>query len=52
MYLHHPDLTSVDRNNFYGTQNNSTITPIFNVESNTVKVFNTVAYSGTQSKEL
>lgn len=52
MYLHHPDLTDVSRNNFYGVQNTSTITPIFNVESNTVKVFNTVSYSGTQSKEL
>ena len=52
LYLHHPDIKQPDQNNFYGTQYTSTITPIFNVESNTVKVFNTVAYSGSQSKEL
>ncbi len=52
MWLHNPDLTSVDRCNFYSNQYTSTISPMFNTESGTVKLFKTVAYEGTQSKEL
>ena len=52
MYLHHPDQTSVDRNNFYGIQYNSTLDALFNDSPGFVKLFKTVNYEGTQSKEL
>ena len=50
MYMHHPDKTTVNRNNFYGTQYTSTITPLFNDLPSVVKHFNTISYEGTQSK--
>ena len=50
MHLHH--VNSKFHNNFYGTQQKSTITPIFNDSSGTVKHFDTVSYEGTQSKVI
>ena len=50
MHLHH--VNSKFYNNFYGTQQKSTITPIFNDSSGTVKHFDTVSYEGTQSKVI
>ena len=47
MHLHHANSTY---NNFYSSQYKSTITPIFNDSSGTVKHFDTVSYEGTQSK--
>jgi hypothetical protein len=52
MYLHHPDQTAVDRNNFYGTQYTSTIDVLFNDFPGSVKLFKTINYEGTQSKEI
>ena len=52
MWLHHPNSLSEDRCNFYGTQNTSTLTALFNEASGSVKLFKTVNYEGTQSKEL
>ena len=48
MHLHH--VNSKLHNNFYEIQQKSTITPIFNDSSGTVKHFDTVSYEGTQSK--
>lgn len=47
-YLHHVE--SVDRNNFYGIQFDSSVQPIFNDFTSSVKTFSTVNYEGTQSK--
>ena len=47
MYVHHKNNTY---NNFYGTQFNSTISPLFNDFSGSVKHFDTVSYEGTQSR--
>jgi len=52
MWLHHPNDIDEDRCNFYGTQNNSTLTALFNESPGSVKLFKTVNYEGTQSKEL
>ena len=52
MYLHHPDQKDVLRNNFYGTQYNSTIKVLFNDDPGSVKLFKTVNYEGSQAKEL
>ena len=52
IYLHHPDQTVVDRNNFYGTQHTSTVNVLFNDFSGSVKLFKAINYEGTQSKEL
>ena len=49
MHLHHANSTY---NNFYSSQYKSTITPIFNDSSGTVKHFDTVSYEGTQSKVI
>ena len=52
MYLHHPDQTEVERNNFYGTQYESTVDVLFNDISGSVKLFKTINYEGTQSKKV
>jgi hypothetical protein len=52
MYLHHPDQTTVDRNNFYGTQYNSSVDVLFNDQPSSVKLFRAISYEGSQSKEL
>jgi len=41
---------TVNRNNFYGTDNNSTITLLFNDQPGLVKEFTTINYEGTQSR--
>tara|TARA_Y100000592_G_C5481921_1_gene326160 strand:- start:5444 stop:13675 length:8232 start_codon:yes stop_codon:yes gene_type:complete len=49
-FLHHPDVLTQTHCNFYGTDNNSSITDIFNEVSSAVKLFKAVNYEGTQSK--
>lgn len=48
IYKHHD--TSVDRNNFYGSSNLSSITTLFNGSPNAVKNFATINYEGSQAK--
>ena len=48
VYRHHDD--TVSRNNFYGNQYNSSVTPIINDVASSVKSFSTINYEGTQSK--
>ena len=45
IYVHNS--RNVPRNNFYGTQYNSTITTIFNLEPSSIKNFKTLNYEGT-----
>ena len=47
MRRHHSNET---RNNFYGTQYDSSIELIFNENSGTVKSFGSINYEGTQAK--
>lgn len=48
LYLHH--YPEVNRNKFYGTDYDSSITPILNDVPESVKQFKTLNYEGTQSK--
>ncbi len=48
IYKHHD--TSVDKNNFYGLANLSSITTLFNGSPNAVKNFATINYEGSQAK--
>ena len=48
IYKHHD--TSVDKNNFYGLPNLSSITTLFNGSPNAVKNFATINYEGSQAK--
>jgi hypothetical protein len=48
IYKHHD--TSVDRNNFYGLENLSSITTLFNGSPNAVENFATINYEGSQAK--
>jgi len=55
LYKHHQEfeadgITPVNRNNFYGDDFESSITPIFNMQPEVVKNFNTLNYEGSQSK--
>jgi len=51
MWAHHSDsYTPMLFNNFYGQQYTSTITPIINDVSGSVKSFTTINYEGTQAK--
>jgi hypothetical protein len=52
MYLHHSNSDDITRNEFYGTQYTSTIDMLFNDFSGSVKLFKTINYEGTQSKEI
>ena len=47
LWKHHSNTT---RNNFYGFQYESSITPILNLHPELVKNFNTLSYEGSQSK--
>ena len=47
LHIHHDNET---RNNFYGTQYDSSITLVFNDNPTAVKSFNTINYEGTQAK--
>lgn len=49
MWKHH-DNDNVLRNNFYGSQNYSEITMLFNDQPGSVKSFNLLNYEGTQSR--
>ncbi len=49
VYLHHLEDESINRNNFYGVNYTSTITPVFNDFSGSVKHFHVVEYEGTDS---
>ena len=49
IYKHHED--SVNYNNFYEKQYNSTIDLIFNAQSSSVKDFKTINYEGTKTKD-
>ena len=51
VYLHSDDAAS-GRNNFYGTQYFSSITPIFNDAPGSVKSFQTINYEGTQAQVI
>ena len=48
LYLHH--YSEVNRNKFYGVDNNSSVTSIFNDAAGTVKSFNALSYEGTQAR--
>ena len=48
LYLHH--YAEVNRNQFYGVDNNSSVTSIFNDAAGTVKSFNALSYEGTQAQ--
>ena len=48
LYLHH--YAEVNRNKFYGVDNNSSVTSIFNDAAGTVKSFNALSYEGTQAQ--
>ena len=48
LYEHHA--THADRNSFYNTFIESSLTAVFNQEPSTVKMFNTLNYEGSQSK--
>ena len=54
MYQHHVDTdldgNAVLPNNFYGVQNYSDVTLLFNDRPGSVKSFNTINYEGTQSR--
>ena len=51
VYLHSDD--AVDgRNNFYGTQYFSSVTPVFNDAPGSVKSFQTINYEGTQAQVI
>ena len=51
VYLHSDDAVR-GRNNFYGTQYFSSITPIFNDAPGSVKSFQTINYEGTQAQVI
>ena len=46
------NVNSVARNNFYGTQYQSTLTTVFNQEPSTIKSFKTINYEGTNGWEV
>ena len=46
------NVSSVARNNFYGTQYQSTLTTVFNQEPSTIKSFKTINYEGTNGWEV
>ena len=48
--LYHHHRSDVDRNTFYGEFEDSSITPILNLQPDVVKNFNTLNYEGSQSK--
>ena len=48
LYKHHDE--NVNRNTFYGVHEDSSITPVLNIQPNVVKNFNTLNYEGTQSR--
>ena len=48
LYLHH--YSEVNRNKFYGVDNNSTVTSIFNDAAGAVKSFSALSYEGSQAK--
>jgi hypothetical protein len=48
LYEHH--FEDQDRNTFYGTYADSTLTTLLNQEPSSVKIFNTLNYEGSQSK--
>jgi hypothetical protein len=54
LYKHHVEEDTfnnvVDRNTFYGDFKYSSVTPILNMQPETVKNFNTLNYEGSQSK--
>jgi len=50
IYKH--DVDTVNRNNFYGADYNSTIKLLFNENSGSVKEFTTINYEGTQSRVI
>jgi len=50
LYKHHSN--DVLRNNFYGTQHESSVTTLLNAESNIVKSFRTVVYEGSQAEVI
>jgi hypothetical protein len=55
LYQHHREfevdgVTPINRNNFYGEDFESSITPILNMQPGMVKNFNTLNYEGSQSK--
>ena len=47
IWQHHNNTT---RNNFYGTQNSSDVTTLFNDAPDAIKSFNTINYEGSQAK--
>ena len=48
LYEHH--VQGANRNEFYGTHVNSTLTAVLNEMPSTIKIFNTLNYEGSQSK--
>ena len=48
LYEHYVE--TVDRNTFYGTYAESTLTALLNAEPSLIKIFNTLNYEGSQSK--
>lgn len=46
------NVPTVSRNNFYGTQYQSTLTTVFNTEPSTIKSFKTINYEGTSGWEV
>ena len=48
LWQHHSE--NVDRNKFYGTGSESTLTAVLNDIPSSVKIFNTLNYEGSQSK--
>jgi len=48
LYKHYSE--GVDYNTFYGEHTDSSITAVLNREPDTIKLFNTLGYEGTQSK--
>ena len=50
--FHHHDDALKGRNNFYGTQYFSSVTPIFNDAPGSIKSFQTINYEGTQAQVI
>lgn len=48
LYLHH--YSEVNRNKFYGVDNDSSVTSIFNDAAGAIKSFNALSYEGTQAQ--
>ena len=52
VYQHYDEITDNSRGNFYGVQNDSTVTFVFNPNVSVVKNFQTIGYEGSNGWEV